>query len=72
MSKISSCASCARKLLTYEQSFSKKALFSGIELICGFLRTMLNLEQFLLSIVSYFFSSCLASVCRKYNFERKM
>ena len=30
----------------------KKALFSGIELICEFLRTMLNHNQFLLSIVS--------------------
>ena len=33
----------------------KKALFSGIELICEFLRTMLNHNQFLLSIVSYSF-----------------
>ena len=33
----------------------KKALFSGIELICAFLRTMLNHNQFLLSIVSYSF-----------------
>ena len=33
----------------------KKALFSGIELICKFLRTMLNHNQFLLSIVSYSF-----------------
>ena len=33
----------------------KKALFSGIELICKFLRTMLNRNQFLLSIVSYSF-----------------
>ena len=30
-------------------------LFSGIELICEFLRTMLNHNQFLLSIVSYSF-----------------
>ena len=34
---------------------SKKALFSGIELICEFLRTMLNHNHFLLSIVSYSF-----------------
>ena len=33
----------------------KKALFSGIDLICEFLRTMLNHSQFLLSIVSYSF-----------------
>ena len=33
----------------------KKALFSGIELICEFLRTMLNHNQCLLSIVSYSF-----------------
>ena len=33
----------------------KKALFSGIELICEFLRTMLNRNQFLFSIVSYSF-----------------
>ena len=33
----------------------KKALFSGIELICEFLRTMRNHNQFLLSIVSYSF-----------------
>ena len=33
----------------------KKALFSGIELICEFLRIMLNHNQFLLSIVSYSF-----------------
>ena len=33
----------------------KEALFSGIELICEFLRTMLNHNQFLLSIVSYSF-----------------
>ena len=33
----------------------KKALFSGIELISEFLRTMLNHNQFLLSIVSYSF-----------------
>ena len=36
-------------------SLCKKALFSGIELICEFLRTMLNHNQFLLSIVSYSF-----------------
>ena len=47
-------ASCTRKLLTYE-SFYKKALFSGIELICEFLRTMLNHNQVLLLIVSYSF-----------------
>ena len=33
----------------------KKALFSGIELICESLRAMLNHNQFLLSIVSYSF-----------------
>ena len=33
----------------------KKALFSGIELICESLRTMLSHNQFLLSIVSYSF-----------------
>ena len=33
----------------------KKALLSGIELICEFLRTMLNHNQCLLSIVSYSF-----------------
>ena len=59
--KISCCewvrsrASWTRKLLTYEYSFYKKALFSGIELICEFLRTMLNNNQFLLSIVFYSF-----------------
>ena len=33
----------------------KKALFTGIKLICEFLRIMLNHNQFLLSIVSYSF-----------------
>ena len=33
----------------------KKALSSGIELTCEFLRTMLNHNQFLLSIASYSF-----------------
>ena len=33
----------------------KKALFTAIELICEFLRTMLNHNQFLLSIVSFSF-----------------
>ena len=33
----------------------KKALFSGIELICEFFRAMLNHNQFLLSIASYSF-----------------
>ena len=32
-----------------------RKLFSGIELICEFVRTMLNHNQFLLSIVSYSF-----------------
>ena len=33
----------------------KKALFSGIELICEFLRTMINHNQLLLSIVYSFY-----------------
>ena len=33
----------------------QESSFSGIELICEFLRTMLNHNQFLLSIVSYSF-----------------
>ena len=48
----------------------KKALFSTIELICEFLRTMLNHNQFLLSIVSYSLPIC--RVCRSFNFERKI
>ena len=34
----------------------KDCLFSGIELTCEFLRTMLNHNQFLLSVVSYSFN----------------
>ena len=38
------------------KGYAKKALFSGIELVCEFLgRTMCNHNQFLLSIVSYSF-----------------
>ena len=54
MSKDLLALSCTRKLLTYED-LCKKALFSGIELICKFLRTMLDRNQFLLSIASYSF-----------------
>ena len=41
--------------MNYFISLCKKVLFSGIELICEFLRTMLNHSQFLLSIVCYSF-----------------
>ena len=50
----------------------KKALFSGIELICEFLRTMLNHNQFLLSIVFYFIFLPICRVCRSFKFERKI
>ena len=35
------------------KAYTRKALFSGIELICEFLRTMISHNQFLLSIVCY-------------------
>ena len=48
---------CSRRVVRVSfwlmnKDLCKKALFSGIELICEFLRTMLNHNQFLLSIVS--------------------
>ena len=54
--------------------YGMKARFSGIELICEFLRTMLNHNQFLLSIVCYsfyLFLSPVCQVCRSFNFGRK-